>query len=123
MASDDDDDDPSWEYCEGRRLHLRPHPAARCEPWNWKSLAAVFGLAAGLASLVFGALASVAGWLGGRGGYGPLFLRLGTLLLLLSIPLLAAGAHCLDLEDSRAATGRQEREASARLTEGGGARR
>ena len=101
MTSDDDGRD--WEYCNGKRLHLRPHPAARCEPWNWKSLAAVLGLAAGLAALVFGALANVAGWLGGRAGYGPLFLRLGTLLLLLAIPLLAAGAHCLDLEDARIA--------------------
>jgi hypothetical protein len=111
------DDDTDWEYCEGKRLHLRPHPGGVCEPWNWKSVTATFGLAAGLASLVFGALANVAGWLGGRGEYGPLLLRLGTLLLVVSITLLAAGAHCLDLEDSRAAA-RHAREAASDAAEG-----
>ena len=113
-----DDADPVWEYCKGRRLHLRPHPGTECEPWNWKSTTAVFGLAAGLASLTFGALSDAAGWLGGRTG--PLLFKAGTLLLLLSIPLLAAGAHCLDLEDSRAAAARHAREAAAEAGKGGG---
>jgi len=113
-----DDAGPAWEYCEGRRLHLRPHPGTRCEPWNWKSRAAAFGLAAGLASLAFGALADAAGWLGGRTG--PLLFKAGTLLLLLSIPLLAAGAHCLDLEDGSAAAARHARGTAAGAGKGGG---
>jgi hypothetical protein len=76
----------------GVRATLRKHG------WTWKSTGACIGLRGGLiAPLVGLALTTLAWFVGDWHGFH--FGRSGTILFLLTIPLLILGAHCLDLLD------------------------
>jgi hypothetical protein len=69
--------------------------------WTWKVMSATFGLAGGFTAAVFGSALTAITWLTGyAAGYGLYLHRTGTLLLVLTMPLLIFGAHCLDLQDS-----------------------
>jgi hypothetical protein len=66
------------------------------------SIAAAVGLFGGLLSLVLGLLDwAVVGFMAPAGALGALLDATGTVLLILPLPLLALGAHCLDLLERR----------------------
>jgi hypothetical protein len=76
----------------------RVRAALREHGWTWKSTGACIGLLGGLiAPLVGLALTALAWFIGDWHGFH--FGRSGTVLFLLTIPLLIFGAHCLDLLD------------------------
>ena len=82
-----------------RRLHLKPEPRPEKITWTWQTLCAVSGLAGGFVCLILGGLCTALGWFN-RPSMSTSFLsRLGTILLAMTIPLLALGAHYLDLTD------------------------
>ena len=59
----------------------------------------MFGLCGGIGVGVLGSIISAVAWFTGPEWHGHLLQRDGTVLLLLTIPLLIFGAHCLDLVD------------------------
>ena len=69
--------------------------------WTWRRIGAACGLGGGLACALSGSVITAATWLTGAAGYGPILHRLGTGLLVLTIPLLLFGAHCLDLIETQ----------------------
>lgn len=76
--------------------------------WDWCALGAVFGLSAGVIAVTIGSLLTVASWLQSEAG-GSYTKIIGTVLLVLTIPLLIFGAHCLDLMERRKAREREKR--------------
>lgn len=67
--------------------------------WTWQACGAVFGLAGGVITVIFGSLLTASTWIVGTEGYGSFLRVFGTVLMVLTIPLLIFGAHCLDLQD------------------------
>lgn len=65
-------------------------------PWDWRSIEAVVGLAGGLGVGLSGMALTAVSWFAGEAFYAR---PLGTVLLLMMIPLLVFGAHCLDLTE------------------------
>ncbi|MBA2646150.1 MAG: hypothetical protein H0U81_05050 [Pyrinomonadaceae bacterium] len=93
---------------EGLRTHqgIEQNPSVLPAPprkagWTWHGIGAVFGFAGGFISLIFGATFTVISWLTGAGSGGAFLQRFGTILFLLTIPLLILGAHCLDLAEGK----------------------
>lgn len=68
---------------------------SRC--WGWRSFGAVFGLLGGIVSVSLGSVFTAISWITGVEGIGAYLQTLGTAFLVLTIPLLVLGAHCLDL--------------------------
>ena len=66
---------------------------------DWCSLGAVAGLAGGIFTALLGSVLTGLSWLDGAGSH--LEKILGTVLLIMTIPLLILGAQCLDLLDRR----------------------
>ena len=95
---------PSSLKRRAQRLHLRPYPQSRKTVITWQFVGAVAGLASGLITLLAGVLFSVAARLAESRVAAPFFHRFGTILLVLAIPLLIFGAHCLDLTDKKSHT-------------------
>ena len=83
------------EGCSKRRSH------------DWCSFGAVAGLAGGIGSALLGSILAALSWLGGAGAR--LESVAGTVLLVLTIPLLILGAHCLDLTDKKKGRAREAR--------------
>jgi hypothetical protein len=83
-----------------KRLHLRPGEYGKRSGQARSSVGAFFGLA-GMGALFFGVGLSVAAWLAANWWAGVWLHRCGVALLLLSVPLLAFGAHCFDCVDER----------------------
>jgi hypothetical protein len=75
--------------------------------WTWQAVVALSGCGGGILAAALGSLLSAVAWARGDGGGGLSPHGLGSVLLLSTIPLLVLGAHCLDLLDRRAETGRQ----------------
>lgn len=71
-------------------------------PRTWQSVCAAVGLAGGLLAPLLGALLTVTAWFFTPGG--SLLNALGTASFVLTIPLLALGAYCLDLLEKKAPT-------------------
>ncbi|MBC7909159.1 MAG: hypothetical protein H7Y30_01580 [Pyrinomonadaceae bacterium] len=69
--------------------------------WSWCAIGAVFGLVGGIMAALIGSLLTASTWLTGTQGFGSYTQTVGTVLLVLTIPLLIFGAHCLDLMESR----------------------
>lgn len=65
--------------------------------WGWRSFGAVFGLLGGIVSVLLGSVFTAISWITGVEGIGAYMQTLGTAFLVLTIPLLVLGAHCLDL--------------------------
>ncbi len=82
-----------------RRLYLKPEPRPQTTPWTWPSLIAAGGLAGGFICPVLGGLFTALGWLRAPGPNATFLSRLGTFLLLLTIPLLVLGTYYIDLAD------------------------
>jgi hypothetical protein len=69
--------------------------------WTWQTRCAVAGLAGGSIASILGTLMWAGGWALGDESHGLSMHVAGNILLLSTIPLLLAGAHCLDLLDKR----------------------
>jgi hypothetical protein len=84
------------------KMKLTPHVVSeqmRVHGWNWRSGGAVCGLSLGFISPVIGSILTAIAWFTDPEWQGLHLHRLGTVLFVLTIPLLAFGAHCLDLSD------------------------
>jgi hypothetical protein len=97
-------------YLDTSREQTRDDPFERIgslvgkSPRTWPSIGAVLGLAGGILAPASGTLLAVVSWLTGQQRASLYLSRLSTTLLFLTIPLLALGAHCLDMLEARAAT-------------------
>jgi len=69
--------------------------------WTWQSGGAACGLCFGLFALLIGSVLTAITWFTGPGWHGFALQRDGMVLLFLTFPLLAFGAHCLDLLDQQ----------------------
>ncbi len=70
---------------------------------TWQTVGAVVGLFGGLLCILLGLLVwAVVGLIAPAGAFGSFLDVAGTALLVLPLPLLALGAHCLDLLDNKA---------------------
>lgn len=69
--------------------------------WTWQSGGATCGLCFGLFALLIGSVLTAITWFTGVSWHGFALQRDGTVFLFLTIPLLAFGAHCLDLLDQQ----------------------
>jgi hypothetical protein len=69
--------------------------------WTWQSGGAACGLCFGLIAILIGLVFTAIAWLTGPAWHGFALQRDGTVLLFLTFPLLAFGAHCLDLLDQK----------------------
>jgi hypothetical protein len=69
--------------------------------WTWQSGGAACGLCFGLIAILIGLVFTAIAWFTGPGWHGFALQRDGTVLLFLTFPLLACGAHCLDLLDQQ----------------------
>ena len=69
--------------------------------WTLRTGGAVCGLCGGIGVGLLGSILSAVAWFTGPEWHGLLLQRDGTVLLFLTIPLLIAGAHCLDLIDKK----------------------
>lgn len=67
--------------------------------WTWKTGGALFGLGAGILSPLLGEALTILAWFSGSSWHGLPIHALGTALFVFTFPLLAFGAHCLDLID------------------------
>lgn len=79
--------------------------------WNWRSSGAACGLCLGVLSPLAGLVLTATAWFTGPHWHGSFIHRCGTLMFVLTIPLLIFGAHCLDLidkEDDRAKNRRRK---------------
>jgi hypothetical protein len=90
----------------------RPRPllTAAKAGWTWGWVGAVCGLGGGIACLLLGAVLTAVTWFAALGGHGPFLHKLGTILLVLTIPLFIFGAQCLDMVEQQ-----EHRERKARL--------
>jgi len=75
-------------------------------PTSWLTAGAVFGLASGLITGILGALLTFTSWLTWVGELKQYEHWLGTALLIATLPLMAIGAHFLDLIDNKKRAGR-----------------
>jgi len=69
--------------------------------WTWQSGGAACGLCFGLIALLIGSVLTAITLFTGPGWHGFALQRDGLVLLFLTFPLLAFGAHCLDLLDQQ----------------------
>lgn len=70
--------------------------------WAWQSFAAAAGLCGGLLSIVLGFMDwAIVGILAPVGAAGSFLNAAGIVLFILPLPLLALGAHCLDILEKK----------------------
>jgi hypothetical protein len=81
-----------------KRLHLSPDVYGKRSQYRQTSIGAISGLA-GIVALFAGATLCVAAWLADGLRAGVWLQRIGVALLVLTVPLLAFGAHCFDCVD------------------------
>lgn len=81
------------------RPRLEHRAASRV--WGLPVLGAIFGLSGGTICALFGSVLTAVSWFTGAGAAGSYVRTFGTALLVLTIPLLLFGAHCLDLSEKR----------------------
>src|SRR6266487_2371356 len=86
-----------WTSRSGMKFRYR----GKVEPSGWREVGAMLGLAGGLLSNLFGVILTALAWLMSTGGVGPTVRNVGTGLLMINIPLLIGGAHCLDLIEKK----------------------
>jgi len=91
MGIDKLHEDEIWES-----LFLRIPFLVKKNQWKWQSVGAIAGLGGGIAAFVLTMTLSVFGWLT-RDGLAPILKEAGFVSLVSVLPLLALGAHCLDL--------------------------
>lgn len=75
--------------------------------WDWCRIGAIAGLSGGIIAVALGSLLTASSWLTGAGS--SYVQTMGTIFLLMTIPLLVFGAHCLDLIERRKIRARELR--------------
>jgi hypothetical protein len=93
------------------RTHFAEQKTTDSQPvyaWGWREVGAVCGLATGIIAVIFGSLLTALSWMSHAAGAAYLKL-VGTVLLVLTIPLLICGAHCLDLMEQQKDRERKKR--------------
>jgi hypothetical protein len=65
--------------------------------WTWKSYGAIGGLLCGLSAPILGSLFTIVSWFSDPSWHGLHLRSAGTVMFAVAIPLMAVGAHCLDL--------------------------
>ncbi len=73
----------------------------KAEPFGWRETGVLLGIGGGLLSDLFGLILTGVAWFMTTGATGPTVHSVGTILLVINIPLLIGGAHCLDLLEKR----------------------
>jgi hypothetical protein len=81
----------------------------RRDVWKWETVGATLGLYGGVVSALIGSVLTVFSWFKGAAGASVYLRATGTILLVLMIPLLIFGAHCLDLSEKRKKAEREGR--------------
>ena len=84
-------------------LYQRIDFLVRKSPWTWQSIGAVSGLVGGILSPVFGTFLIAVMWFIGSQDENSVLNVLSIVSFVLTLPLLAAGAHCLDLLERKTA--------------------
>jgi hypothetical protein len=95
-------------YCEVEEnqewdLYQRIDFLVRKNPWTWQSIGAVSGLVGGVLSPVLGTLLIAVMWFIGSSEEVSVLNILSIVSFVLTLPLLAGGAHCLDLLERKIA--------------------
>jgi len=90
-------EDQAWDIYE------EMHRLIEINPWAWQSIGAVAGLAGGALSPFFGTLLVVVAWFINSESTFSTLNVLSIVCFVLTIPLLAFGAHCLDLLERKTA--------------------
>jgi CHASE2 domain-containing sensor protein len=88
---------------------VRPLLTAAKDGWTWRWIGTACGLGGGIACVLLGSLLTAVTWFTGATSYGPFLHKLGTTLLVLTIPLLLFGGHCLDLIEQEKDNARRNR--------------
>lgn len=88
---------------EGWDIYGRMHLLIEINPWAWQSIGAVSGLVGGILSPVLGTLLTAVTWFIHSEGLVSSLNTLSIISFVLTIPLLAIGAHCLDLLERKTA--------------------
>lgn len=86
---------------EGINLYQEMEDLIRAHPWVWQSVGAVIGVAGGALSPFLGALLTAATWFIHSPRAISFLNSLSIISFVLTIPLLAAGAYCLDLLEGK----------------------
>jgi high-affinity Fe2+/Pb2+ permease len=93
--------------------HIRQSSSNRLQSrnlaWNWCAVCAVCGLAGGLVTVLVGSVLTATSWVSGTSEMGHSIHTLGTVLLIITIPLFICGAHYLDLWDNKKSEAKKER--------------
>ena len=92
---------------DGRQRRIE-HKAAGVR-LDWRSVGAIVGLSGGVVSALVGGLLTAVSWFTSATEVGAYLRTTGTVLLVLMIPLLILGAHCLDLTETRKKAARESR--------------
>jgi hypothetical protein len=93
--------------------HIRQSSSHRLQSrnlaWNWCAVCAACGLAGGLVTVLVGSVLTATAWVSGTSETGHSLHTLGTILLIMTIPLFICGAHYLDLWDKKKSEAKKER--------------
>jgi len=84
-------------------LYQRIELLVRKNPWTWQSIGAVLGLVGGILSPVLGTLLIAVMWIIGSSEEVSVLNVVSIVSFVLTLPLLAGGAHCLDLLERKTA--------------------
>jgi hypothetical protein len=76
--------------------------------WDWRAFCAVSGLAGGLVTVLVGCVLTATSWVSGTTAIGLSLHSVGAILLIMTIPLFACGAHFLDLWERKKSDWRKE---------------
>ena len=88
----------------GGRLYRGIYLLISRQPWTWQSVGATCGLAGGMLSMLSGLLLWMSTRFLAARGVGSSTQLWEILFFVLPIPLMALGAHCLDLLEKRSST-------------------
>lgn len=92
---------------DGNKMPIASQPRSKFEhgaaarAWDLPTLGAIFGLAGGVVCVLFGSIFYAATWVTGTEGAGGHLRLVASVALMLTIPLLVFGAHCLDIAEKR----------------------
>lgn len=89
------------------RPRVRIENQATQRGWDWCRLGAIIGLSGGIITTVMGSVLTVITWFTATGVGNSYVRTMGTILLIMTIPLLILGAHCLDLAEKQAEKARK----------------
>jgi hypothetical protein len=93
--------EPSMSKKELLNRSTQPNLPQLKHKFRWLTAGVICGLGGGIIAPVLGSILTVITWITVPTWHGVPLQRFGTVLLVLGIPLLIAGAHCLDLIDKR----------------------